>query len=102
MLLRANVPARRVLRRSMRRGAASVRVLFVGNTGMRKRLEQTFNETPGLGLVSVGRLNDEDEEGRETGTGAPLLGSLDGCQLLTVEDLAALWVRQIDPEANAR
>jgi exopolysaccharide biosynthesis polyprenyl glycosylphosphotransferase len=69
--------ARRVLRRSMRRGAASVRVLFVGNTGMRKRLEQTFADTPGLGLVSVGRLNDRDEEPQETGTGAPLLGNID-------------------------
>ena len=41
--------ARRMLRRSMRKGAASVRVLFVGNTGMRGRLEETFRETPGLG-----------------------------------------------------
>lgn len=82
--------ARRFLRRSMRRGAASVRVLFVGNTGMRKRLEQTFVETPGLGLVSVGRLNDHDEEAADTATGAPLLGSIDELERVVDEQRADL------------
>jgi Undecaprenyl-phosphate glucose phosphotransferase len=81
---------RGLLKRSMRRGAVSVRVLFVGNTGMRRRLEQTFAETPGLGLVAVGRLNDHDDESADTATGSPLLGSIEDLEAVVDEHLVDL------------
>ncbi len=76
---------RRSLRKYLRRGAASMRVLFVGNTGMRDRLEQTFSETPGLGLVAVGRLNDRDEEPGPDSEGSPLLGSIEDLESVVDE-----------------
>jgi exopolysaccharide biosynthesis polyprenyl glycosylphosphotransferase len=43
---------------------------------MRSRLEETFRETPGLGLVAVGRISDGGETSDEPDS-APLLGSID-------------------------
>lgn len=71
---------RRALRRVLRGGRASMRVLFVGNTNMRSRLEQTFHDTPGLGLVAVGHLNDPATMGIEDHGGSPLLGDIDNLE----------------------
>ena len=76
LLTIGRMAGRRLLRRYLRRGSASMRVLFVGNTGMRARLEQTFRETPGLGLVAVGWLSDPDEHGNEEAAATLPLGGI--------------------------
>lgn len=70
------VIGRRTLRMWQRRSNSAMRVLFVGNSPMRERLEQTFDETPGLGLVAVGRLADADEEPSTADSGPPPLGGV--------------------------
>jgi exopolysaccharide biosynthesis polyprenyl glycosylphosphotransferase len=71
--------ARRALRRWQRRGQTAMNVLFVGSSPMRQRLEQTFAETPGLGLIAVGRILDSGED--------PQQGDGESEPLGTIEDL---------------
>ena len=71
------------LRHSMRRGRAALRVLFLGNTAMRGRLLQTFEDSPGLGLQPVGQIvapgieDGEDASHDDSGRHLPLLVSID-------------------------
>ncbi|RKZ10200.1 undecaprenyl-phosphate glucose phosphotransferase [bacterium] len=85
MLAFGRLVGRRALRRWLSRGAASMRVLFVGDTKMRSRLEETFRGTPGLGLVAVGRLgHDIAAEDAAAGT-SPLLGDVDDLESVVDE-----------------
>lgn len=77
--------ARRSLRRWQRRGQTAMRVLFVGNSSMRPRLEQTFAETPGLGLVAVGRIADAGESPEAPEGDSVPLGGLDDLERVVDE-----------------
>jgi Undecaprenyl-phosphate glucose phosphotransferase len=88
--------ARAVRKRWLSSGRGVVRVLFVGATGMRGRLLETFEKLPELGLRAVGQVvddpgehaldgDDHDGSSDESGRHLPVLGHLGEIERLVTE-----------------